>query len=678
MPDIVLINHKNILRQAGHAVRLDDLKSIPTLTPYQTTHRPGPGSDRPILFFFRPACLLQASACRPIPCASASRTTLSFQENQSTASIDATMPSHDTPPSPATTKRPSLSERDSSNQSLSRPSPSADAHSTSHKGSAHKLHRAHVVGHNRVAHARNPSYGKNLNKLTKLTGLHGGGEGTMVTRQHIRSKSTTPSTSPQAQYVKRNSSHISLARTGSKVSVKKNSSVVSLKRNGSVKELEKTVNADVIPRVLRLPSPQSKQGPRSSAVKFSVGSEGQDEEWTGDSTSQSPETTRHSSIAQGQDSRAGQQPPSPAPEEPPDTLQPSLARTPPQSPPRPIRRPSDRSISHRSRILDADAITSRLLQRHPPHMVPPRLSSVSATATPTGGHSPRSFGHSQSSTLNGTPGMPHDGVSRFISGGGSSGGTSGENSHMASRILSTSSPPNGSLDQSKRARSTSHIAFRNNGAEEEDDEDYDEPRALGPRSRQHSTHSAFNTSQSSRTQQKLNLQRASSNMEPSQPYVAPPSLTQGVTSTSLQGPNSQISETTRLAKQYEQACLEYAVVRRYRNPLGEALKRVDDIPGIKDMREKRMQVERPKSRAVEKLGAGSAGDMGLSQSLREDRRSKTNGRGEGRVRFEIGSKDDSGISGQHDSNDDDDGDGGDGTDRLVRRIWESRNEASGD
>jgi len=539
-----------------------------------------------------------------------------------------------------------------------------------------------------VAHARNPSYGKNLNKLTKLTAVHGGvgggggggdGGGAMVTRQYTRSKSTTPSTSPQAQHVKRNSSHISLPRTGSKVSVKKNSSVLSLKRNGSVKELEKSKGADVIPPVLRLQLQQAKQGHRAPAVKFSIGSEGQDEEWTEDSTSQSPETTRHSSIAQSQELQPERQPPSPAPENPPDTSQPSLAQAPLRSPPQLIRRPSDRSSSHRSRILDADAITSRLLQRHPPHMVPPRLSSVSATATPTGSHSPRSFGHSQASTLNGTPGMPHDGVSRFISGGGSSGGTSGENSHVASRVLSTSSPPNGSLDQSKRAKSTSHIAFRDDGAEEEDDEDYDEPRALAPRSRQHSTHGAFNTSHSSRTQQKLNLQRASSNMEPHQTYVAPPSLTQGVSSTTLQGQNLQISETTRLAKQYEQACLEYAVVRRYRNPLGEALKRVDDIPSIKEMREKRMQTERPNTHAGENHGTGSSGRMGLSQSLREDRRAKTNSRGEGRVRFEIGSKDDSRIGGHDDSNDDDeDGDGADSTDRLVRRIWESRNETAGD
>jgi len=530
-----------------------------------------------------------------------------------------------------------------------------------------------------VAHARNPSYGKNLNKLTKLTTVHGG-DGTDGAIQHNRSKSTTPSTSPQAQYTKRNSSHLSLPRTGSKVSLKKNSSVVSLQRNGSLTQLEKSVNRKPASQELGLQPRKGNQGHKTVSVKFSVGSEGQDEEWTEDSTSQSPETTRTSSIAQIQDQQPEQQSPAPAPVKAPGISQPFLAQSPPQSPPQPIRRPLDRSTSHRSRILDADAITSRLLQRHPPHMVPPKVSSVAATATPTGSHSPRSFGHSQGSTLNGTPGMPHDGVSRFISGGGSSGGTSGENSHVASKVLSTSSPPNGSLDTSKRAKSTSHIASKAQVAEDEDDNDDDEPRPLGPRSRQHSTNSAFNTSQSSRTQQKLNLQRASSNMDPPQPHLPPPSLTQGVNGTSLSGQNSQISEATRLAKQYEQACLEYAVVRRYRNPLGEALGRLEHVPGVKEMRERRIQLERPKSRAGERISVGGDGKMGLSQSLRDDRRLKGNGRGEGRVRFEIGSKDDSGIGGHDDSNDDDDndddGDGEEGVDQLVRRIWDSRIDTS--
>jgi hypothetical protein len=53
---------------------------------------------------------------------------------------------------------------------------------------------------------------------------------------------------------------------------------------------------------------------------------------------------------------------------------------------------------------------------------------------------------------------------------------------------------------------------------------------------------------------------------------------------------------------------------------------------------------------------------------------------ERRVRFEIGSKDDSGIGGHDDSNDDDDndddGDGEEGVDQLVRRIWDSRIDTS--
>jgi hypothetical protein len=135
---------------------------------------------------------------------------------------------------------------------------------------------------------------------------------------------------------------------------------------------------------------------------------------------------------------------------------------------------------------------------------------------------------------------------------------------------------------------------------------------------------------------KLNLQRASSNMDPPQPHLPPPSLTQGVNGTSLSGQNSQISEATRLAKQYEQACLEYAVVRRYRNPLGEALGRLEHVPGVKEMRERRIQLERPKSRAGERISVGGDGKMGLSQSLRDDRRLKGNGRGEGGSGLRLG------------------------------------------
>lgn len=527
-----------------------------------------------------------------------------------------------------------------------------------------------------MAHTRNPSYGKNLNKLTKLAAAHG--DGSAVPRHHSRSKSTTPSTSPQAPHIKRNSSHVSLPRTGSKVSVKKNSSAVSLKRNGSTKRLGKSIDQDPGTQESGLQSRKADQGRKSVSVKFSVGSEGQDEEWTEDSNSQSPETTRQSSIAQTQDQQIQQEPSAPNPDTPPDISPSFLGQLLPQSPSQNIPRPSDRSSSQRSRVLDADAITSRLLQRHPPHMVPPKISSVAATATPTGSHSPRSYGYSQGSTLNGTPGMPHDGVSRFISGGGSSGGTSGENSHVPAKVLSTSSPPNGSLDTSKRAKSASNIASGAQAADGDEDEDEDEePRPLAPRSRQHSGHGPFTTSHSSRTQQKLNLQRASSNMEPPQPYVPPPSLTQGVNGTSISGPNVQISEATRLAKQYEQACLEYAVVRRYRNPLGEAVGRLDQIPGVKEMKDKRIQIKKPKPRTPERASLGRDGKMGLSQSLRDERRVKSNGRVESRVRFEIGSKDDNGIGGHSDSNDDDeDGGGGDGVEHLVRRIWESRVDSS--
>jgi hypothetical protein len=139
-----------------------------------------------------------------------------------------------------------------------------------------------------------------------------GGDGTDGAIQHNRSKSTTPSTSPQAQYIKRNSSHLTTTNRFESI-FEKNSSVVSLQRNGSLTQLEKSVNRKPASQELGLQPRKGNQGHKTVSVKFSVGSEGQDEEWTEDSTSQSPETTRTSSIAQIQDQQPEQQSPAPAP-----------------------------------------------------------------------------------------------------------------------------------------------------------------------------------------------------------------------------------------------------------------------------------------------------------------------------------------------------------------------------
>jgi hypothetical protein len=97
------------------------------------------------------------------------------------------------------------------------------------RGSTHKpQHKTHNAGYSRVGHARNPSYGKNLHKLTRI---HGNDEN--VATAHGTRRQHTPSTSPSAQNLRRNASMGTSPRVGSKTSVQRNSLNLSLKRNGS-------------------------------------------------------------------------------------------------------------------------------------------------------------------------------------------------------------------------------------------------------------------------------------------------------------------------------------------------------------------------------------------------------------------------------------------------------------
>ena len=113
--------------------------------------------------------------------------------------------------SPSPAKRPSIDHRASSAASLS----------SSSKANG-KVSRTHAVGAGR-GHVRNLSHGKNLTKLGKInssTNL-----AAELARNHQRKKSApSPPTSPRAQLLKRNSSHIVLPKNPSHVNLRKNHS----------------------------------------------------------------------------------------------------------------------------------------------------------------------------------------------------------------------------------------------------------------------------------------------------------------------------------------------------------------------------------------------------------------------------------------------------------------------
>lgn len=194
----------------------------------------------------------------------------------------------------------------------------------------------------------------------------------------------------------------------------------------------------------------------------------------------------------------------------------------------------------------------------------------------------------------------------------------------------------------------------------EDDND-EEESALAPRSRKSSTSQAYVPLQQSRTQQKLWLQRASSNIEPQQ-------ITPGAAINGLSGIHGGLGGSSlvgagydgrdpRIKMQLERTGLEYLVVRRHQDPVGKALKRLDQLPGLENIRRIPSQ-------------SGKKGDRssqyGLSQSLKESRnrgKDKTPPAGGARSSFEgqSGSQEDTGIDRANED---------DGVGALLRSIWE--------
>ncbi|KAK5002157.1 hypothetical protein LTR60_007185, partial [Cryomyces antarcticus] len=166
-----------------------------------------------------------------------------------------------------------------------------------------------------------------------------------------------------------------------------------------------------------------------------------------------------------------------------------------------------RSLSssyHSSRPPDAETITTRLLQQ--PHNAPPKTSTISAAA---------SLAHSQGSTLTEASGG-RDLVSRFISSGDgdSKDGTPRDGGYLPPKT--NSGKENAELDARKRNKSAPNVAYANS---------LSHSRCSSAQSNGTGGTITGTTTPSYqfRTQQKLELQRQSSTIQPSQhiPAVLP-------------------------------------------------------------------------------------------------------------------------------------------------------------
>ncbi|KAI1978179.1 hypothetical protein LOZ53_005432 [Ophidiomyces ophidiicola] len=466
-----------------------------------------------------------------------------------------------------------------------------------HKPTGHKSHRPHVVGTHRV-HGRTQSH-KNLNKLQRLALAHNlaadgvGAPPNPSRHQRKKSAPVSPSTSPPTQqsHVRWNQSTISLTTPPTSAPMRKNLSTPALRRNSGV-QAKKALT------VTKAESHEKKNTTKS--VGFDLADSDDEDEWE-DHSSISASSTRRNSVVSGK--MNGQN----------SLTSPAAARSPlvqeshtTDVPGRGVvnqdqpsqKRPDE--PSEQLHLLDQHLIATRILQQSHSAKVPPSVSSISATATPTPpDRTPRSSSFanlaSSLSAMNHSPAPsapnsmivthPHatsssaeGGVSRFLINGSGPNPPSSSDPATPSSFLphyhprTPPSPESTVVKHSKSPKPSANGLF--------------EPH--------------------SRTQQKLWLQRTAT-MSNSPPDTFAPGLCPAVTPSAIDSHISGVpsrpttsgydtrrpvigppcppgmpaadSESKRARKIYDRLATEYSVVRRFRDPVVDSFKRLRLIPG---------------------------------------------------------------------------------------------------
>lgn len=499
-----------------------------------------------------------------------------------------------------------------------------DAQNTTHHVQPH--HRSHLSHQHRASSssklsrhhakplgARVTSFGKNLNKLATQQQheiLAAQAAATQQStkpayRRSVSNSLTSPtSTSPRPSLaVRRNASAYAIARAAPSSALKKNHSSGHLPRHATSKNPGKVGGGRGGPPPMKRTqsskshtqkSPIEPPAQQHHTVRFDMGDdlapgdeEDDDNAWTEDSTSVSPVTTRdhtrHNSIILDPNNalRIGQ-----SSNTAPSHSSPLAACAQTQKDQKAeadaTSRPESTTIKRSSsshNIPTADAITSRLLMRAPAQN--PTVSNIAATAihsaTPPGNSSNSdSYTMVEQNSVDSASGVGSAGshlIGRFINGGGSQGTPL---DIRAARMLDAhdlddtqGSPTSGkgkekillskSLDSHRRNKSLSNVVNAK------------------ANSRNHVSSSNLPPS---RTQQKLELQRASSVLEttkhvipvlpkPSAPAILRSGVNIGFGFTDGEHYQAQIHSL------FSSITKEYMVVRRYRQPIADSFYRID-------------------------------------------------------------------------------------------------------
>ncbi|KAH7157654.1 hypothetical protein B0J13DRAFT_175791 [Dactylonectria estremocensis] len=468
-------------------------------------------------------------------------------------------------------KRPPLNHQESDSHSDT----SGMQHQQPHHRQHHRHQRHHPVG--RLHTARAPAT-KTVPKQPKLNRRH-----TSPPDSEAQQQRTTPSTAgASASSHRRANSDLKLSsRESSSTNLVKSPSHTKLKRNRSHVEVAKrSKSSDKLKRAASTTIVYQARAANKNQVHFDLGTDGQDDEWVDASGSNSPYMSRkgsiissaHSSLPQGA-SAAGSRPVTPS-ERATSNLHDELDDQPDadEDEPNKLQQPEMNS-PERQRAHHKEYLTSRLLQRTPSQGAPPQMTADLAQVAPRQ-FAPASVDDRDSTTLLGS--TQDELTSRFVEVAGS--GLTSEGSFYR--------PPRGdfsrydsSLRKPQSVKSVTSLAAGRDGLEAALTSDEGDDSALAPKT---SRRTAAPPAQTSRTQQKLDLQRASSVIEPGQAVsgvggVVGANSGMGVGRPGYDGGSSR---DPRVSKLLERTGLEYLVVRKYQNSVSRSLDRLSQLPGM--------------------------------------------------------------------------------------------------
>ncbi|KAF4435149.1 hypothetical protein F53441_13587 [Fusarium austroafricanum] len=587
-------------------------------------------------------------------------------------------------------KRPPLNHQESDSQSESSGVHQQHQHQHQQHRRHHRHHqRQHTVGH--LHHARGPG-SKTAPKQPKLSRRHTDTPDQIEQQQQHQRVTSGPNShrraasdaklssrdsssgnltkSPSQTKLTKNSSNTKLVKSPPHTRIVKSPSHSKLKRNRSHTEIGKRTRSAELKRASSTTivyQPQTSGG--KSQVHFDLGNE--EDEWVDASGSNSPYLSRKGSLNSSNHSvhHPDDRPGSSRPVTPSDIAASRPAEQEHQEPEQRNSTSPEQATTHHKEYL-----TSRILQRTPSHGAPPQMSADLAQISPRH-FAPASAEVHGSGTLAGS--NQDELTSRFVEAVGS--GLTSEGSFYR--------PPRGDFrrfdDTPQKPRSVTSLQGDREERQEPPTsvpkEDVDDS-ALAPKT---ARRAAPPPAQTSRTQQKLNLQRASSVIEPGQTVggvggVVGHTPLIGVGGPGYDGGNSR---DPRVGKLLERTGMEYLVVRRHQTPVARSLERLNHLPGVN----KTLRIPRPNT-AASTNGKRST-DLTMRQhtrnvSMPDPRRPLTPKRPTS-VRTV------NGAASSYDGNDDDGrltdrlsgsslvgGEEEDGTTALLRNLWDKSMELS--